>query len=192
MSARPSFNDIDEFEQYLASELEAWTPAQRSAFATAMAERWLHVYETFAAKERWGDAALMQQAVDAAWAHAAGRSLSNADRGRLLRLIEDATPHMDDFDAEEALAVAFIVRQAVDTCAGRNNVGSAVQASLSAFEAISADWSIDPDADEQGRLWKRGPIRKEVGRQLELIDRITPADWRRRYRRLSRLAARLA
>jgi hypothetical protein len=39
MSARPSFNDIDEFEQHLASELEAWTAAPLTAFAAAIAHR---------------------------------------------------------------------------------------------------------------------------------------------------------
>jgi uncharacterized protein DUF416 len=167
---RPRLNSIDDYEQHLATTLEHSSPAHRTAFAAAMADRWLHVYTAFARREEWGDPDALRASVDAVWAHIGGRPLSAGDRARHLGLVRESTPHMDDFDAPEALAVAVMVQGAVSSCAA-DNLGPAMQSGLSAFQAIVPDWDLEPD--EQPRIWERKPIRKELEKQLKLLDRLT-------------------
>ena len=81
-----------------------------------MAERWLPVYDAFARKESWGDPDALRRSVDAVWSHALGRPLGAAYSRRHLALLHDITPHMDDFDAPEALAVGVMVHHAIDCC----------------------------------------------------------------------------
>lgn len=57
----------------------------------------------------------------------------------------------------------------MESCAP-DNLGPAVQAGRSGFEAIVPDWSLDPTA--QRRLWQRGTVRKELEKQLRLLERI--------------------
>jgi len=45
--------DIDEYEAFLSSKLDAWSPEHRVAFAAAMVERWMHTYEKFSDAEQW-------------------------------------------------------------------------------------------------------------------------------------------
>src|SRR5687768_15501335 len=51
----PKLNSIDDYELFLSETIENWSQQQRTAFAAAMAERWLPVYESFSAAEDWGD-----------------------------------------------------------------------------------------------------------------------------------------
>jgi uncharacterized protein YjaG (DUF416 family) len=137
-----------------------------------MADRWMPVYEAFSQREDWGDPANLRHSVDAVWAHLRGQLMGPGDQARHLRLLHDSTPHMDDFDAPEALAVAVMVRAAVHSCAPEDSLPVAFQATLSGFEAIVPDWSLDEGIER--KLWQRGPVRKELERQLRMIDRIDP------------------
>ena len=74
--------DIDEYEDFLSSKLNSWSPKQRVAFATAMVERWLHTYEKFSAEEQWGDTANLRRIVDAIWGHVLERPLMPAERAQ--------------------------------------------------------------------------------------------------------------
>jgi hypothetical protein len=40
-----ALNSVDDYERFLQQTLAAWSTEQRTAFAAAMAERWLPVYE---------------------------------------------------------------------------------------------------------------------------------------------------
>jgi uncharacterized protein YjaG (DUF416 family) len=166
--ASPALNSIDDYERLLSATLEGWVPERRVAWAAAMAERWLHIYEAFSAREKWGDPASLHRTVDAIWAHALGRTLAAADRARHAAQLRDSTPHMDDFDAEDALAACMVVREALECCATADNVAPAIGAALSAFEAVVPDWELDPRT--QPRLWRRLAIRKELRKQLKVLD----------------------
>lgn len=159
---------VDEYEVELSQRLEPWTTSQRTALAAAMAERWFPVYESFSREEEWGDAALVRRCVDAVWNHAAGKPLANSDGSRLKKQLEDITPHMDDFDAPEALAVCIMVGDAVDCCRTADNLASVVRVCLCGFEAVIPDWAFEPE--EQPRLWKRVAARKELKSQVRLIE----------------------
>jgi uncharacterized protein YjaG (DUF416 family) len=162
-------DSLDEYERHLTATLDGWPPHRRTAFAAAMAERWLPTYAAFSKKEDWGDPESLRQTLNAVWAHVCGRTLGEGDRARHLGLVQESLPHMDDFDAPEALAAGVMVQAAVESC-GAGSLGPAVQAGLSGFEAIVPDWSLDPSA--QRRLWERGPVRKELAKQLTVLERL--------------------
>lgn len=166
----PPINSIDDYETYLHARLADLRPEQRAAFCAAMAERYLPVYAAFSKAEEWGDAAGMRRALDAVWDHLSGRSLGAVDIRRYRGLVHDATPHMDDFDAGEALAAAVLVGEAVDACQPGNNLNAAIQAAISGFEAVMPGWSDDPR--EQMRLWKKKAVRQEFSQQVWLLDRV--------------------
>ncbi|HYN87165.1 MAG TPA: DUF416 family protein [Ardenticatenaceae bacterium] len=163
-------NSIDDYEQFLGATLESWSPEQRLALAAAMAERWLPVYEAFSAREEWGDPASLRRSLEAVWNHLRGRRLARADLARHLEQLRDSTPHMDDFDDGAALAACVMLGEALECCRGADNVTPAMQAVLSGFEAVTLDWELDPDA--QPRLWQRVAVRKELKKQLKLLEEI--------------------
>ncbi|HEX6895320.1 MAG TPA: DUF416 family protein, partial [Bryobacteraceae bacterium] len=104
--AQPELKSLDDYELYLTEKMTAWSPKQRIALAAAIAERWLPAYDSFSAEENWGDPASLRRSLDAVWNHVQGREMSGRDIARHTQQIEDVTPHMDDFDAEEALIAA--------------------------------------------------------------------------------------
>jgi uncharacterized protein YjaG (DUF416 family) len=159
---------VDDYEVALLERLAPWTPSQRTALAAAMADRWFPVYELFSRNEKWGDAALVRRCVDAVWNHAAGKPLANSDGSRLKKQLQDVTPHMDDFDAPDALAVCIMVGDAVDCCGSSDNLTATVRVALCGFEAVIPDWAFEPE--EQPRLWKRVAARKELKSQVRLIE----------------------
>src|SRR5207302_6282281 len=137
--------------------IELWSPSQRTAFAATTAERWLPAYTTFCAAEDWGDAAGARRALDAVSAHLGGSTLAAADVDRYVRHLADATPHLDDLDAADALAAALLVSEAVSSCRAADNRTAVTQASMSGFQAAYPDWDLDPD--EQPQVWKKSVIR---------------------------------
>jgi uncharacterized protein YjaG (DUF416 family) len=167
---KQELNNIDDYERFLSTTIEAWTPEQRVALAVAMAERWLPAYEAFSATEQWGDLASLRRSLEAVWNHLRGRTLTPADRARHIAQVQDVTPHMDDFDAYEALAACVILGEALECCGTADNVAPAVGAVLSGFEAVMPDWSLDPAA--QPRLWQKVVIRQELQKQLKLLKQI--------------------
>lgn len=163
--------DIDQYEDFLTTKLDTWSPKQRVAFAAAMVERWLHTYEKFSAAEQWGDAANLRRILDAIWGQALDRPLSPADRAGYGAQVEDCTPHMDDFDdAEAALATCIMLGEALDACGSSDSPTAAGRTALSGFEAAVPDWAFDPE--EQPRLWRKVAARNELNKQLKLIERI--------------------
>jgi hypothetical protein len=165
-----NLNTIDDYESFLGGRLRKWSARQRLALAAAMAERWLPAYEQFSAAEEWGDPASLRRSLDAVWGHLAGGTLKPADRARHMKQLDDSTPHLDDFDAREAWAACVILGEALDCCGTTDNLAHALQAALSSFEAIVPDWVVDPSA--QLRIWQKGGVRRELSKQLKLLDRI--------------------
>src|SRR5262249_16503187 len=161
---------IDDYDRFLSKTLEAWSPQQRVAWAAAMAERWLPIYEAFSAEEEWGDPANLRRSLEAVWKHVAGRALAPADRARHVKLLEDSTPHMDEFDAYEAIGGCGIVGEALECCATPNNAVPAVRAALSGLEAAVRHWAFDPE--KEPRLWKRIAAQRELKKQLKLVEQI--------------------
>jgi Protein of unknown function (DUF416) len=171
---RESLKSLDDYERWLGVTVKTWSPAQRTAFAAAMAERWLPVYEAFAAAERWGDPAHLRRSIEAAWNHARGQTLAPAELARHNAQLRDCTPHMDDFEAPEALAACVILSEALECCRPGDNLTATVRAALSGFEAAVPDWVFDPE--EQPRLWQQVAARSELRKQLKLVEQIEGLD----------------
>lgn len=168
--ANEELKSIDDYELFLSETLDTWSTEQRLAFAAGMTERWWHTYETFSAAEAWGDPESLRRILEAVWNHLGGRRLTPAHLARYTQQLHDSTPHMDDFDAPEALAVCVMLGEALGCCGRASNLGFAVQAALSGFEAVMPDWSLDPEV--QPRLWQKSAIRKEMKAQLRLVKQI--------------------
>jgi uncharacterized protein YjaG (DUF416 family) len=163
---------IDEYEVFLTETMTPWLPQQRVALAAAIAEHWLPAYESFSAEEDWGDPASLRRSLDALWSHVQGRALAASDLARHTQQIEEITPHMDDFDAEEALIACAVLMDALQTCGSGpdNSIPYALRSVLGVFEGLVQEWPAD--ANSQARVWKKSSIRKELQAQLKLIEDI--------------------
>jgi uncharacterized protein YjaG (DUF416 family) len=121
-----------------------WSQQQRIALATAIAEHWLPAYESFSAEEDWGDPASLPRSLDAVWNHVQGRVLAETDAMRRIQQVEEITPHMDDFDAEEALTACVAVTEALRTCSNpEHTIPHALAAALGIFEGLVPEWPAD-------------------------------------------------
>jgi len=169
---------IDEYEVFLTERMTPWSMQQRVALAAAIAEHWLPAYESFSAEEGWGDPASLRRSLEAVWSHVQGRMLAERDLVRHVEQVEEITPHMDDFDAEEALTACAVLMDALQTCgAPENTIPYAVRSALGVFEGLEPKWPVDPPS--QARVWQKSAIRKELQAQLKLIeeiDRLTTFD----------------
>lgn len=162
---------IDDYELFLTVRMTPWSPEQRVALAAAIAEHWLPAYESFSAEEEWGDPAGLRRGLEAVWGHVQGRTLAEADVVRHVEQIEEITPHMDDFDAEEALTACAVLADALRACDGPDSsIPYAVRSVLGVFEGLVPDWPIDPAS--QSRVWQKSAVRRELEAQLKLVGRI--------------------
>lgn len=169
--ANEELKNIDDYEVLLTEKLTPWSPQKRIALAAAIAEHWLPAYEAFSAEEKWGDPASLRRSLDALWGHVQGRTLAERDIARHLQQVEAATPHMDDFDAEEALTACVILNDTLRSCADpKQTIPYATRAALSAFECLVEEWP--DDTADQRRVWRKSAVRKELQAQLKLIEEI--------------------
>ena len=161
---------VDDYDRFVTDRLRQLTPDQRTAMAAAMGERWHPAYAAFSTAEDWGDASVLRRSLDAVWDHLRGKPLGAADRERLIAGVDKVTPHMDDFDADEALSACVMVKDALRCAAKSDNVADAYDAMISAFNAVAPDWFMDED--EQPRLWRQAAVKTEVRKKLKLLERI--------------------
>jgi len=163
------FVSLDDYEGFLQRQIASWSSVRRTALAAAMAERWLPAYETFSASEDWGDLAVLRQSLDAAWEVVTGR-MSLVDWPRLSNQVHNATPHLDDFDANEALCACVMVQYAITCCHQEDNQSPAVMAVLSGLEAVRPDL-LTRDRSP-ARWWNEAILHRELSKQLRLIAQI--------------------
>jgi uncharacterized protein YjaG (DUF416 family) len=169
--ANQDLKSLDDYEIFLTEKMTPWSPQQRVALAAAIAEHWLPAYESFSAEEDWGDPASVRRSLDAVWNHVQGRVLAERDVARHIQQVEEITPHMDDFDAEEALTACVAVKEALRTCgAAENTIPYARGSALGVFEGLVPEWPAD--AASEARVWKKSVVRKELQAQLALIEEI--------------------
>src|SRR6185503_11546347 len=169
--ANQDFKNLDEYEIFLTEKMTPWSAPQRVALAAAIAEHWLPAYESFSAEEDWGDPASLRRSLDAVWSHLQGPVLARGDVARHIRQIEEITPHMDDFDAEEALIACVSVKEALRACNDPDNtIPYTLASALGVFEGLVEEWPAD--AASQARVWKKSVVRKELQAQLKLIEAI--------------------
>src|ERR1041385_321768 len=169
--ANPELKNIDEYEIFLTETMTLWSPERRVALAAAIAEHWLPAYESFSAAEDWGDPASLRQSLDAVWSCVRGRVLTESDIARHSQKLEEITPHMDDFDAEEALIACAALSDALRSCgAPENTIPYVTRVALGVFEGLVSEWPVDTGA--QARVSRKSVVRKEVQTQLRLVEEI--------------------
>jgi uncharacterized protein YjaG (DUF416 family) len=112
---------INDYELFLTETITPWSPQKRTALAATIAEQWLPAYGSFSAEERWGDTGNLRRGLDAIWGHIQGRALAKTDVARHIKQIEDVTPHMDDFEAMEALTACAALTDALQVCNGNES-----------------------------------------------------------------------
>jgi uncharacterized protein YjaG (DUF416 family) len=173
--ANQELKSLDDYEIFLTEKMTPWSPHQRVALAAAIAEHWLPAYESFSVAEDWGDPAALRRSLDAVWNHVQGRALAETDAVRHVQQVEEITPHMDDFDAEEALTACVAVTEALRTCGNpESTIPYALASALGIFEGLVPEWPAD--AASQARVWKKAVVRKELQAQLALIEKINKLD----------------
>jgi len=167
---KEEYPSLDSYENFVREKIEPWSAAQRTALATAMAERWLPAYETFSKDEDWGDPAILRQSLNTIWDTLSGQVSTSVNWNALERQVDHITPHMDDFDANEALCACVMVKYAIQCCADVDNLMDSVMAVLSGLEAVRPDLLTGDRVPP--RLWKQAAVHKEISKQRRLIEQI--------------------
>ena len=150
-------NSLDDFQRFLSNTITPWSREKRIALAAAMAERWLPVYESFSEEEEWGDPETFERAVQSVWDCVLGNKLTRKEHRRHKERVDENTPHLDDFDAEEVIATAAMIDYALNSCVSTDNTGDAVMAMISGFEAVAPgiytdEGQLPPDAWQSPEL----------------------------------------
>lgn len=167
----PALKNISDYKVYLTETMTAWSPPQCLSLAACLAERWLPAYESFSDEEEWGDPAFLQRCLDAVWGHITGRTLTAKDTARYIRQFEDVTPHMDDFDALEALLACGVLTETLRACGDpKHTLAWVCNILLGVLENMVDEWPIG--GAEEARVWKSGPVREEVQAQLRLVETV--------------------
>jgi uncharacterized protein YjaG (DUF416 family) len=166
--------DIDGYRGILGATLGTWSRAQRIGFIAGLAERWLGVYQKFAAEEGWGEVARLRACLDAVWAHVQGRTVAPAELSDHRAAVLTNTPDMDDFDTGwPALCACQILDHALEACGNADSEVAgklALKAALAAYEGASDD---EPDGDatleDKRGAWRRPGVQEEIAAQFRLF-----------------------
>jgi uncharacterized protein YjaG (DUF416 family) len=174
--SRKDFNSLDGYERFVSSTIGSWSREQRIALAAGMAERWLPVYESFSEEEEWGDPATFQRAVQSVWNCVLGHTLTPKEHRILKVRVEENTPHLDDFDAEEIIATSAMIDYALNCCVGVDNTGDTVMAMISGFEGVAP--GIYTDAEQlPPDVWESSEVQDQLKKELtQLMENAPPAD----------------
>ncbi|MFO0937524.1 MAG: DUF416 family protein [Gemmataceae bacterium] len=168
---KSDFPQFGQYETYLGSALRTWNPSLRIILAAAIAERWFPAYQRFSETENAGNTPGLKQILHSIWDHARGSSMNRDDLQRMMTTVDDAAPHLDDFDAYQALAFCMILKDGLLACRSADNSEQVVRCLLSGFEAANGDLVVD--SNDLQRVWKRKAVQKELGTQLDLIERVS-------------------
>jgi hypothetical protein len=163
-------DSVEEYERLVRQTVKAWAADQRLAFAAALAESWLWVYDRFSAETAWGDPEVLRRILDAVWDHLQGRILSASDRARYSQQVGDLAPSMDDFDAWEAMNACRILDHALECCETEGSERAAFSAAQAGFEAAVPDWPLA--AADQRRVWQQASTQQEISKQMALLGTI--------------------
>jgi uncharacterized protein YjaG (DUF416 family) len=165
-------NGLDRYEDFVRTTIKSWSPEQRIALAAATAERWLPAYEAFSTQEEWGDPSSLRGSLKAVWEHLAGDRLKPKELRRYIELVERNTPHLDDFDAEEAIAASATVISAINCCKTDDNIEDAVMSLVSGFEVVAPGIYVFPD-DMPSNVWELPEVQGELASQRKLLEKVS-------------------
>ncbi len=164
----------------LEGTMNGWSPQQRTAYAAALAERWLAAYDSFSEQEGWGDPGSLRRILDAVWSYLRGHPITPRKRATFSKQVIKNAPDTEDFDAPEALAACEILDYALECCGTTENMNDAISAALAACScyammAQGRDYRGD-DPEEEERLWQNPTVREEIDRQIALLGEVGKID----------------
>lgn len=170
-----NFNSLDDYERFLRNTVTPWSREQRIALAAGMAERWLPVCDAFFEEYECGDPAAFQRAVQSVWNCVPGRALTAKEHKLHKQRVEENTPHLGDFDAENVIAASAMIEYALNCCLSADNTDDAVMAMVSGFEAVAP--GIYTEAGEFPPDWPSPDMRDQLNSQLKsAMDNVPPID----------------
>src|SRR5262245_2008320 len=88
--------DFDRVIDELTGRVASLDRRRQAAFFAACGEALFPLYERFTRETGWGDVKTLRKGLDIAWRYA--EDGTSKDVEELLRDLESATPHADDFD----------------------------------------------------------------------------------------------
>ena len=166
--------DFEGYEKLLGTLCRRWTPSQRTAFVSALAERWLPLYTRFSEAEDWGDPDPLRKALDAAWAHLAGETMDAPMLAQLAQGVIDVVPSMDDFDAVEPITASHLVGLAVQSCCPQTDWQAVIEAAGAAYSAVAEPvdgYPLNPNASRT--MWRQRAVQAEISQQFRLMQQVT-------------------
>lgn len=166
--ANQRWGSLADYERFVTNLIKAWSHGQRTVLAAAMAERWLPAYETFSEENEWGDPASFQDAVQSIWNCVLGHKVTPKDSRLLEKRVEENTPHMDDFDAYEALTTSQMIHHGLKCCATADNTEDVVSAMMMGFEGIAECIYTEPQ-EVPPNAWQWPHVQNELAKQLKLM-----------------------
>src|SRR4051812_43018516 len=121
-------------DDWLIQEIAALPPSHRIVFAASCSERLIPNYAAFSRMEGWGDTGVLLHALNAAWDHIAGMSLSEPRVRELLAACERIAPDTEDFSSIYTSAALDATTAIIATleCCLAGDIQSAAHAAQSA------------------------------------------------------------
>jgi uncharacterized protein YjaG (DUF416 family) len=164
------FKSLDHFESFISKTITPWSNEQRTLLAAAMAERWLPVYEVFSEENDWGKPAVFEDVVQTIWNCVLGhQKLTNDDLKLHTERMDKNTPHVDDFDCEQALAACSIISDALECCHRGNNTGWAARAMAYGVAGMAPVLYYDPE-EVLPDVFQEPKVQNEIEKQFKLLE----------------------
>lgn len=157
----------------------------RIAFVAALAERFLPLYQSFAAGTGKARPEQLRSVLDAVWQAAKGQPVASAALQDLQTKLQQAALDADEPEAWGAWSAGRLVELALACCGSADNIELAVEAAVVAYECVAGRGSRnDPQIWKdmvRPRVWRRGAPMKiydAILEQMTLLMRLyhaTPA-----------------
>jgi len=168
--------DIDGYLIILRAMLRSWSRAQRLAFAAALSERWLGVYENFSTANGWGHPEQLRDALDDVWAHIQGQNFPASAWKKHSQAIMENTPDLDEFDAWDALTSCMILDLTLEGCgeaSAEEASDLAERVAVAAYDAVAQDETCDAnDPEYKKRTWRQPAVQREIGQQMRVFQAV--------------------
>lgn len=166
--ANDGINSLDDYARFITRAVTPWSKQKRIALAVAMAERWFPIYESFSKEYEWGDPATLKRAVQSIWNCVLGRTITSNEIRRLHECVDENTPHLDDFDAPDAIAACATIDYALNCCGSADNTDDLVMAMVSGFEGVAPGIYTFPEKAPPD-VWELPQVQDELEKQIKLL-----------------------
>jgi uncharacterized protein YjaG (DUF416 family) len=126
-TARFESLSLDSALDLLQSKVATLSRRNLAALFGSIGRAMLPIYLCFSQRNQWGDATILQSALDAVFGYSRGQSDLGQTGESILHSITEITPHVEDFDCPDsifAINAAICVDVAVRACVQRQEMNS--------------------------------------------------------------------